>query len=112
MKDSENKEKVMERDFEEIRCSNGRYMFAMRDKNHLAYYKNYIVKTNDICIDEDWKTFIAQNKNLIPKGTVFEKWEIYKNLYGIFIDVIWEDKKYSLDTRYVEFHKKDSPSFI
>ena len=45
--------------------------------------------------DEDWKTAIAQNKPLIPKGTALTG-KVMRNLYGHFINVRFQDYLYSI----------------
>jgi len=95
----------MNNDFIDIRVSNGRYILALKDINHPAYFKSYKVKITEDCIDEDWKTFIARNKPMVPKDTVFKEYKLFQNLYGLFFDVEYKGFKYSIDPRYTKLIK-------
>lgn len=92
--------------YEKVQVSNGLFMLALFDSTHSAYYKNYKLKIVEDCIDEDWKTFVAKKKDIIPEGTIFNEYSLFRNLYGLFFDVSFNTHRYSIDPKYVELIKK------
>lgn len=91
-----------------VRLSNGEdfcfYPGPFKDIRSLTRtIKVFKVRTIRDCINEDWKTAIAHHQPRIPKGTELEVKDILQNLYGKFIEVDYQEFRYSLDPRNVEY---------
>ena len=57
--------------------------------------------------DEDWKTAIAQNKEIIPKNTELEVTGVIYNCYGRWLEVIYNNSLYYIDPSKVECIKME-----
>lgn len=60
------------------------------------------LRTKRPVADEDWKTAIAKNKPIIPKGETVEFVEEVQNLYGDFVMVKYNGLLYFLKKEYLE----------
>ena len=56
--------------------------------------------------DEDWKTAIAQHKEIIPANTELEVLNVLTNFYGRWLEVIYNNSHYYIDPSKVEFAGK------
>ena len=57
--------------------------------------------------DEDWKTAMAQNKEIIPKNTELEVIDVIDNCYGRWLEVIYNNSLYYIDPSKVEYIKME-----
>ncbi len=89
----------------EIYVHNGLFLLNTKNVVSLAYYKNYQLKIIKDCIDEDLKTFFAKKQEMVPSGTLFKNFEVFRNLYGTFFNVRHNNYTYSIDPRYVDLLK-------
>lgn len=94
----------MNNDFFDLCVANGKFVLT-ENQFHPAYYKTYKIKTVKDCADEDWKTDLIHQKKRIPKGTEFDNYRIFKNLYGTYLDVRYEGNLYSIKPGDVELIK-------
>lgn len=56
--------------------------------------------------DEDWKTAIAQHKEIIPANTELEVLNVLTNFYGRWLEVVYNNSHYYIDPSKVEFAGK------
>ena len=73
-------------------CDNGLFRW------HPSEVETTIIQTTCETYDED-----TINSNLpIPTGTKLDIIRCYQNLYGCFIEVVYNEKVYSIKPKYVE----------
>ena len=53
--------------------------------------------------DEDWKTAIAKHKETIPANTELEVLGVLENFYGRWLEVIYNNSHYYIDSSNVEY---------
>lgn len=90
-----------------LKTYNGSYRFVVNDTKHPAYCGNYSFILVDDSIDENWKTHMAKNKKIIPKGTCFKEFGVIQNLYGTYLNVVYEGCRYNINPIKVIFYKND-----
>ena len=52
---------------------------------------------------EDWKTVIAQDIQPIPKGTQLKVNKVWQNLYGRWVQVLYDGRYYDLCPRNLKY---------
>lgn len=73
--------------------------FILNDKQTYLFTKNknqYIESVRDI-FNEDYKTSITQKQDLIPSGTILKVEGWIENLYGRYLEVIYNNTLYYVD---------------
>lgn len=76
--------------------------FKLNDDNEYHIAIGDIVKTICKAPDEDWKTQLARGYKDIPKDTELKIVGFTNNLYGNFIDVLYEGNRYSINPSKLE----------
>lgn len=64
--------------------------------------KGTVVKTIKRLNDGNWKTAMAKSKPMIPKDTELEVVGWFSNFYGVWIEVVYKDEKYSINPMNLE----------
>ena len=96
------------------------YMVKLSDGNRHCFYPATIfdpdshktlififkVRTVVDVDDEDWKTAMAQHKEIIPANTELEVLNVLTNFYGRWLEVVYNNSHYYIDPSKVEFAGK------
>lgn len=57
--------------------------------------------------DEDWKTAVTQRKKPIPAGATVEVEGIIQNMYGTYVEVIYNNTRYSIQPADIQITREE-----